>query len=120
AGLGTFGGHAAFVRVAGLALTLVVDFGLFLLAFKVLTDTDAGWRAFVPGAAFAAGAWAVLQAVGGYYVSHQLKGASQTYGVFAVVIGLLSWLYLQAQLTLLAAEINVVRSRRAWPRHLAD
>ena len=63
-------------------------------------------------------AWTVLQAIGGYYVGHQLKGASQTYGMFAVVIGLLSWLYLQAQITVLAAEINVVRKHRLWPRKL--
>ena len=107
-----------FLRIPGLAVTAAVDFGLFLLTFKVLTDADVGWRDFVPGAVFAAVAWTVLQAVGGYYVSHQLKGASQTYGVFAVVIGLLSWLYLQAQITLLAAEINVVKKCRLWPRKL--
>jgi hypothetical protein len=54
--------------------------------------------------------WQVLQLVGGYYVNHQIKGASQTYGTFAVVIGLLSWLYLQAQLTLLSAEVDTVRA----------
>jgi hypothetical protein len=31
----------------------------------------------------------------------------------------LSWIYLQAQLTLFAAEINVVRVARLWPRSLA-
>jgi len=32
------------------------------------------------------------------------------------VLGLLTWLYLVGQITLLAAEINVVRARRLWPR----
>jgi hypothetical protein len=32
------------------------------------------------------------------------------------VLGLLAWLYLGAQLTIFAAEINVVRTRRLWPR----
>jgi uncharacterized BrkB/YihY/UPF0761 family membrane protein len=45
--------------------------------------------------------------------------ASATYGTFALVIGLLSWLYLASTVTLLAAELNVVRSRRLWPRSLA-
>jgi hypothetical protein len=35
------------------------------------------------------------------------------------VIGRLSWLYLASTVTLLAAELNVVRSRRLWPRSLA-
>jgi hypothetical protein len=34
------------------------------------------------------------------------------------VIVLLSWLYLSAQLLLYAAEINVVLTRRLWPRSL--
>ena len=37
---------------------------------------------------------------------------------FAVVIGLLTWIYLGAQVTLLGAEMNVVRARRLWPRAL--
>ena len=36
------------------------------------------------------------------------------------MIGLLSWLYLQAHVILLAAEVNVVRARRLWPRSLGQ
>ena len=32
------------------------------------------------------------------------------------MLGLLAWLYLGAQVTILAAEINVVRARKLWPR----
>jgi hypothetical protein len=38
--------------------------------------------------------------------------------VFAIVLVLLSWLYLSARLLLYAAEINVVLARRLWPRSL--
>ncbi len=41
------------------------------------------------------------------------------YGVFGVVLGLLAWLYLQAQFTLYAVEANVVSALRLWPRSLA-
>ena len=61
-------------------------------------------------------AWLALLAAGGYLVGHNLKHASEVYGFFAVVLGLLCWLYLGAQLTLYAAEVNVVRARRLWPR----
>jgi hypothetical protein len=40
------------------------------------------------------------------------------YGVFALVLGLLAWLYLQAQITLYAVEAAVVRARKLWPRSL--
>ena len=59
-----------------------------------------------------------LQAAGGWYVEHAVTNASDTYGTFALVIGLLSWFWLGAHLLLLAAEVNVVRHRRLWPRSL--
>jgi uncharacterized BrkB/YihY/UPF0761 family membrane protein len=64
----------------------------------------------------AAVAWEILQLVGGYIVDSQLRHASSTYGVFAIVIGLLSWLYLAANVTLLSAEISAVLKYRLWPR----
>ena len=61
----------------------------------------------------------MLQAVGTAFVSRQLAHASPLYGTFALVLGLIAWLYLQAQLTLYAVQINVVRAFRLWPRSLA-
>ena len=60
--------------------------------------------------------WTVLQSVGGYYLKHVTSSNSSTYGTFAVVIGLIIWLHLGAQLFLYSAEINVVRARKLWPR----
>jgi inner membrane protein YhjD len=111
------------VAVVGDLLAMVVSFGLglgiFLAAFKLLTDARVEWHDLLPGAVVAALGWAVLQVVGGAFVRHWVQGATSTSGVFAVVIGLLSWLYLQAQLTVYAAEINVVRREHLWPRSLA-
>ena len=36
------------------------------------------------------------------------------------MIGLLAWIYLGAQVTLLAAEVNVVRKRHLWPRSIVQ
>ena len=41
----------------------------------------------------------VLQTLGGVYVNAAIAHASDTYGLFATVIGLLSWLSLAAQVT---------------------
>jgi Virulence factor BrkB len=59
-----------------------------------------------------------VQAVGGYLAGHNLKHTQAVYGFFAIVLGLMSWLYLSAQVTLYAAEVNVVRARRLWPRSI--
>jgi uncharacterized BrkB/YihY/UPF0761 family membrane protein len=45
-----------------------------------------------------------------------IRHAKETSGFFALVLGLLAWLYLGGQVTVIAAEINVVRARRLWPR----
>jgi uncharacterized BrkB/YihY/UPF0761 family membrane protein len=49
-------------------------------------------------------------------IAHQLRHSTQVYGLFATVLGLLWWIYLGAQLTVYAAEANVVYARRLWPR----
>jgi membrane protein len=105
--------------VLALAVSLVLNFGLFWLAFRLATAKDITWRQLWLGAAISAVIWQILQAFGGYFLSHQIAHASPLYGTFAVVLGLIAWLYLQAQLTLYAVEINVVRTYRLWPRSLA-
>jgi YihY family inner membrane protein len=114
-GTGTYG---VLLRVVVLAASVLVNIAFFTIAFRVLTVRDVGWKQLLPGAVVAAVAWQVLQTVGGAYMTHQLDGMSDTYGTFAVVLGLLSWLYLQARIVLYAAEINVVLAGGLWPRGL--
>jgi YihY family inner membrane protein len=122
AAAGTVGGGSSqwWLVVLGLAISLVVNLFLFLLAFRVLTSENLTWRDVLPGAAVGSVAWTTLQALGGYYVSREIQGASDVYGAFAVVIGLLAWIFIGVQLTLLAAEVNVVRKRHLWPRSLVQ
>jgi YihY family inner membrane protein len=101
-------------------LVMALNIGVFMIAFRVLTERDLRWGTVFPGAVVGGVAASVFQVAGGFIMDRNLQGASQTYGTFAVVIGLLSWLYLQAQVALLAAEVNVVRARRLWPRSLTN
>lgn len=101
------------ISIVGLVL---VSVGMFAFAFRVLTVATVTWRQVLPGAIVAAIGWTVLLMVGGWIVDRQISQASAIYGFFATVIGLLAWIYLAAQLFLLAAEVNVVRARRLWPR----
>ena len=87
-----------------------------MIAFKLLTAVDVAWRDLLPGVIVAAVALAGLQHLGGSTSTTSSSAPSELYGVFAIVLGLLAWLYLAAQLTIFAAEINVVRARRLWPR----
>lgn len=108
--------HGAPAVLAGVLVAFVLNLALFMTAFKLLTAVDIGWRELLPGVIVATVCWQLLQHLGGYYIDHELKRTGPLYGIFALVLGLLAWLYLGAQLTIFAAEINVVRARGLWPR----
>jgi membrane protein len=115
---GETGWSAALLRSLSLAGTVLMSVAVFSFAFRTLTVAHVDWREVVPGAIFAAVAWTVLLLLGSWLVERQISRASLVYGFFAIVIGLLAWFSLAAQVFLLAAEINVVRARRLWPRSL--
>ena len=118
-GLATAGGVGTVVtQVLSLVASAMIDVVLFAASFRVLTAAHVTTREVLPGALLAAGCWLGLQALGGVFVTKVLAGSSQTYGGFAAVIGLLSWLLIASELILIAAELNVVLARRLWPRSL--
>ena len=116
-GLVTTGG-GPLVKVGGYVVTLAVNFGLYIAAFRFLTAASIPTRCLWLGAAVGAVFLEILQLVGTIYINHVIKNASNAYGTFATVIGLLVWLHVIAQLTMYAAEINTVVARRLWPRSL--
>jgi len=111
------GGAAS--QIGAVAVSLVLNVGVFWLGFRLAVEREIKARQMLPGAVLSAIVWQILQLLGTYLVSHTVSKSSSTYGVFAVVLGLLAWLYLQAQFTLYAVEANVVGVRRLWPRSLA-
>jgi YihY family inner membrane protein len=120
AGLGTAHAAGGVVRALSLLASFLVNLVLFYLAFRVLTVADVGWKHVQAGTILAAVVWTALQTLGTYYVSNQVAHAGATYGTFAIVIGLLVWIYLGAQITLYGAEINVVKREHLWPRSLVQ
>lgn len=118
AGLVTFGGHALWLQVLAVVVGLVVNVALFLLGFRILTPNAIATRTLVTGATVAALSWNVLQYLGTWLVGHELRHASQLYGYFGSILGLVSFLFIAAQVSLIAAEINVVKARHLYPRSL--
>ena len=120
-------GFASFARgwplaaqVGSAALSLVSNVALYLAAFRILTPKQVGTRVLVPGAVAGGLAWTVLQYAGTLIVGHTLHDNRSIYGFFAVVLGLIAWIYLGAQMTVYAAELNVVKARRLWPRAMVQ
>ena len=106
------------LRVLAFVLAVIANVGLFMLVFRVLTATEVATRDLRIGAVVAGVGWQVVQIVGTYFVTHVLRGASEAYGVFGLVLGLIAWIYLLSLVTVLAVETSVVAERRLWPRAL--
>jgi YihY family inner membrane protein len=119
-GYGSSGVLSAGLSYLGWGLAALLNLALFVLAFQILTAQELRWRHVLPGAIVAAVLWTMLQVVGGYYVTHQLQSSSDVYGTFALVLALLVWIALGAQIALFSAEINVVLRRHLWPRSLVQ
>ncbi|HET9689530.1 MAG TPA: YihY/virulence factor BrkB family protein [Acidimicrobiales bacterium] len=121
-GAGAFNSHLAVlgtgIRIGAIVLGAAVDVGIFIVAFRLLTAREVTTREILLGAVIAGVAWAVLQAVGTYYVAHSLKGTSAAYGLFAIVLGLVAWIHLESLVIVLCAELNVVVRHRLYPRAL--
>jgi YihY family inner membrane protein len=119
AGLAARGRTGPTVQELGaLAISLTVNAVVLLAAFALLTARARPLRDLLPGVALAAAGMLVLQSAGAWYLQYTVTRASDTYGTFAFVIGLLSWFLLLANLVVFAAEVNIVRRWRIWPRSL--
>jgi uncharacterized BrkB/YihY/UPF0761 family membrane protein len=118
AGLVTFGGHALWLQGLAVVVGVLINVALFILGFRILTPSSVATRTLLTGAVTAALSWSVLQYLGTWLVGHELRHASQLYGYFGSLLGLVSFLFIAAQVTLVAAEINVVTARRLYPRSL--
>jgi len=105
-------------RVALLVGTLAIHTAAFAFVFRFATTRSLTWREVLPGACAGALAWLAMQYVGVAYVGRTVDSASDTNGVFAVVLGLLGFLYLTSVLVLLCLELDVVLVDRLHPRTL--
>jgi YihY family inner membrane protein len=100
--------------------SLLILFSLFPFMIKISLPVQVTYRQVWLGAVAAAVGLAILQEVGGYLLTHELKNLDNLYGTFALVLGLLFWIYLQAQIVLYALEIETVRLFKLWPRSLVE
>jgi membrane protein len=116
------GGGAGVLGTVGRSLALmasaVINIAVAIFAFRFAPARPLSVRNVLPGAIAAAVIWQLLQSFGVVYVRHVVEHASATNAVFALVLGLLAFLYITAVAVLICMEINVVRVIRLHPRSL--
>jgi uncharacterized BrkB/YihY/UPF0761 family membrane protein len=119
AGLNNYTSNAAIFIVLAEVAAAAVNVGMYAAAFRLLTPGSVPTRKLLPGAVAGGAAWTLLQFLGTYLVRHFLHSDS-AYTIFATVLALVAWINLAVQLTVYAAEVNVVLARRLWPRSIVQ
>jgi uncharacterized BrkB/YihY/UPF0761 family membrane protein len=103
-------------RVFVILVTILINACVFLVVFRLGTSNQVATRDMIRSALIAATGWQVLELLGNYLILHELRNLSALYGSFAIALGLLFWIALQAEVTVYAMEVDVVRARKLWPR----
>jgi len=119
--LSTMGGAGALgppLKVAALVLSVALNAAVFVFVFRVAAARSLTVRDVAPGAIAAAVVWQLLQSFGVVYVRHVVANAGAMNGVFAIVLGLIAFLYVASVAAVLCIEINVVRVNKLHPRAL--
>lgn len=106
------------LKVLALVASMAVNTAIFVFVFRVATTRKLSVRDVAPGAVAGAVIWQLLQSFGVVYVDQVVRNASATNGVFALVLGLIAFLYLTAAALVICVEVNVVRVDRLSPRAL--
>ena len=118
-GLSSYGHNTTWLIILAQIGAALANVGMFFAAFRILTPKAVVVRRLLPGAIIAGVCWTLLQLLGTYLV-HRFLRADSVYGVFATVLGLIAWIYVAVRLIVYAAEVNVVLSRRLWPRSIVQ
>jgi YihY family inner membrane protein len=116
---GTWGSSSLGLTALAEVVAAAANVGMYVIGFRVLTPKVVPIGKLLPGAVIAGVGWTVLQAIGTQLVKHYLHSDS-VYGIFAIVLSLLAWIYLIVEVTIYSAEVNVVVARRLWPRSIVQ
>ncbi len=106
------------LRIAAFIVSLLLLTLILMVVFKLSLSIRRKLREFFSGALTAAIGFQIVQAVGGFLITHELKKLSSLYGTFAVILATLFWIYLLARIILYATEIDTVLDLKLWPRSL--
>ena len=98
-------------RVFLVLATVVINVTMIAAMYRFLTAAELTWSDVWPGAIVAGIAYTALQQFGTMIVKSITDNASDTYGNFALVLGLVTWLSLLAIATIMSAEWNAALVR---------
>jgi YihY family inner membrane protein len=111
-------GHGAVHRLLPIAIDILLLFWLFDFLLNICLPQHVTIKEARAGAITAAVGLVILQAFGGYLLGRELKNLDALYSSFAITLGLLFWIYLQAQVLYYSVEVSAVKAEKLWPRSI--
>lgn len=102
----------------GAVFPLMAGAGASFLLHRTLCPRRLTLKELSPAMVGTALGWWGLFSLGNLYFNRVVRNASDTYGAFAVVLGLLSWSYLLGTMFVYATELASVLTDGLWPRSL--
>ncbi len=111
-------GHNWFSSLLSALVIAAALFWVIVYVIKTGTSTYRRFRDIWLGALLASVSLEMLQSLGSFIVARELQRLDNLYGTFALVLGLIFWIYLQTQVLLFAFEIDSVRAFKLSPRSL--
>jgi len=111
-------GSGWIIRLLSLAANAFLLFWVFAFLLKYSLPRRVSWQETRTAALISAVGLLILQLLGVYLLGRTLKHLDALYSYFALSLGLLFWIYLQAQVVYYAIEIGVVQHQKLWPRSL--
>lgn len=109
-------GHGLLLRVVAAIVSITLLSGVFLAVLKLSLSTKTKLKELLSGAVLMSIALSTLQMIGGFVVTHDLKHYTDAYtALFATTLGLLAWIYAEAQIILYSIEVTAVVNKRSWP-----
>jgi membrane protein len=119
-GFAATAGQGPAFRLLSVAVNLFILFWVFTFLLNACLPRHVPVKDTTSGALAAAIGLVLLQVLGGYLLKTELKRLDALYSYFAVALGLLFWIYLQAQLMHYAITISAVRAQHLWPRSINE
>jgi membrane protein len=116
AGLAASAGQGLIVRGLSIVVNMIILACIFNYMIQLSLPRIIKVKEQQLAAIMAAVMITALQLFGGYVLLHVLKNLDALYSYFALSLGLISWIYLQAQAVYYAMEISVVKNNHLWPR----
>lgn len=118
-GVAASAGAGLSYRLLAIVVNIALLSFLFTLLIKICLPRKVALKNTGIAAVIAAIGLVALQTLGGIYITGELRTLDALYSYFALSLGLLFWIYLQAQILFIAVEIAAVGDKNDWPRSLS-